>query len=200
MRLRYFFQIILVFIILSLLGIFYYKHFYTNKASSSNQTDPQEEFIVSENISNQLTDIEYNSTDDVGNTFYINAKKALVNIDDKKKNLVQMEGVISLIGIKNKGNIYIYSKNAIYNKISHDTSFYNNIEIQYLDNSINSENFDIFFSKKISKIYNNVICKSNNLNLYADNILIDMISGNIKFQMEDDLGKVKLIKKNELIN
>ena len=86
---------------------------------------------------------------------------------------------------------------AIYDKIYHDTFFFNNVRIEYLDNSILSENLDLLFTKKISKIYNNVIYNNNYLNLSTDKIIIDMITGDLKLEMNKKKEKVKLITKYE---
>ena len=56
--------------------------------------------------------------------------------------------------------------------------------MEYLNNSIFSENVDLFFLIKICKIYNNVSYKNKNLNLNTDKILIDMLTGDIKLEMK----------------
>ena len=199
MKLKFYLQTTVILIIISILVLFYYTFFKEqNFDTVKNKENLKEIESPSENqISNELNNLEYNATDKYGNTFYIYADKALIKLDDEKKNNVQMQGVVSVIGIKNKGNIYVYADRALYNKISHDTSFFDNIKIEYINNLITSENFDIFFTKQLSMIYNNVICQSNNLNLYADKIQINMISGDIKLQMLDSKKKVKLVAKNE---
>ena len=78
--------------------------------------------------------------------------------------------------------------------------FYDNVEIEYLGNSISANNLDLIFSEKISRIYNNVVYKNNKLNLSTDKVLIDMISGDIKLEMNKKNQKVKLISKHEHIN
>ena len=105
--------------------------------------------------------------------------------------------MISIINLKNKGIINVYSNDAIYDKVYHDTLFFNNVKIEYLDNSILSENLDLLFTKKISKIYNNVVYKNNYLNLNTDKIIIDMITGDLKLEMNNKKEKVKLITKYE---
>ena len=136
-----------------------------------------------------------NSTDEEGNTYYINAEKATVDQLNPDKNEVTMEGVISIISLKNKVPIIIYAKNATYNKINNNTYFYNDINIDYLDKSIYAENLDLIFTEKVSKVYNNVILNSDNFNLYTDRILIDMISGDVKLGVINNSEKVKFIKK-----
>ena len=61
-------------------------------------------------------------------------------------------------------------------------------------------NLDLIFSEKISRIYNNVVYKNNKLNLSTDKALFDMISGDIKLEMNKKNQKVKLISKYEHIN
>ena len=63
-----------------------------------------------------------------------------------------------------------------------------------------SENLDMIFTEKKSKIYNNVIYKSDNLILYTDEIFINHITGDIKLEMKNKNDKVKLTAKNEFIN
>ena len=66
----------------------------------------------------------------------------------------------------------IISKKAIYNKINHNTSFYEDVRIEYLDNLIVSQNLDVLFTDNLSTIYSNVSYKNNNLNLTTDIILM----------------------------
>ncbi len=201
MKLRLVFQAILIFSILTIIGIFYYKFFQNqeNIAFIDEKNELKEDILENE-ISSQLVNIEYNSIDSNGNTFYINAKKATVIAQDQMENKVNLDGVVSIINLKNKGFINVYSKKAIYDKVTNDTKFFNDVRIEYLDNIILSENLDILFSEKKSKIYNNVNVKNANLNLTTDNILIDMLTGDLKLKMNNNSEKIKLITKNELIN
>ena len=202
MSFKSYLQGLLVLIIGIIIIFFYYSFFYSKNKEMIKETKNtiKKEIYVNEEISNELTNIEYNSTDSNGNTFYINAKKAIIDFDNKEKNEVQMKGVTSIILLKNRGQIVVSSKNATYNKINHDTFFYNDVEITYLNNIIVAQNVDLKFSDKESVIYNNVIYKNNDLSLYSDKIFIDMLTGNIKLQMLDDTNKVKLIARNEFIN
>ncbi len=201
MRLNLIFQVILVLSILIIISILYYT-FLLNKDSKTQILSENVEQIddnLDNKISNELNNIEYNSIDKKGNTFYINAKRAIIELDENNNNSnkVKLEGVVSIINIKNKGIINVYSDNAIYDKVYHDTFFFNNVKIEYLNNSIFSENLDLLFTKKISKIYNNVVYKNNNLNLNTDKIIIDMTTGDIKLEMNNKKEKVKLITKYE---
>ena len=111
-----------------------------------------------------------------------------------------MKDVVAIINLKNKGIINIISSNAKYDRTSHDTLFYNSVNIEYLGNSIICENLDVLFSKNLSKVYNNVVFKNNNLELYTDIILVDLISGDIKLEMIEGSKKVRLKTKYNYVN
>ena len=202
MKLTSVFQIILIFLVILILGIFYYIFFVSNQASlnSVQNTDEKKFDGINKEIKNQLINIEYNSSDENGNTFYINAEKAIVETDNLDDNNVSLEGVVSIINLKEKGIINVYSKSALYNKINNNTYFFNKVKVEYLDNIIYSENLDIIFTDKTSKAYNNVILNNNKLNLTTDKIIIDMLTGDIKLEMDDNLKKVKLITDYEFAN
>ena len=202
MNLKITFQIILLVTILTIISIFLYSFFIVNE----NQGSEIENDIKNNNvsldtkISNELINIEYNSTDDDGNTYYLNAQKGIVEENEQIDNKIRLEGVIAVINLKNKGIINIYSKNAYYDKINHNTKFYEDVKIDYLDYSILSENLDILFTEKISNIYNNVTVTNNTSNLKSDKIFIDLISGDIKLQIDNNLKKIKLVTNYEFIN
>ena len=202
MNLKSVFQIILLFTIFTISGIFYYKFFATKDKKVELITENEEQLSskLEDKIESELINIEYNSSDSEGNTFYINAERAMVSKKDTKNNNINLEGVISIINLNNRGVINIYSKNAIYNKQNNNTLFFNDVKIEYLDNTIYSQNLDFMFTEKISKVYNNVVYKNNNLNLTTDKILIDMKTGDVKLEMINNYEKVKLVANYELIN
>ena len=202
MKLTSVFQIILIFLVILILGIFYYIFFVSNQVSLNSVEDIEEKKFdgINKEIKNQLINIEYNSSDENGNTFYINAERAIVETDNIDDNNVSLEGVVSIINLKEKGIINVYSKSALYNKINNNTYFFNKVRVEYLDNVIYSENLDIIFTDKTSKAYNNVILNNNKLNLTTDKIIIDMITGDIKLEMNDNLKKVKLITDYDFAN
>ena len=201
MNLRIFLQGFLLITIISILLAFYYSFLAGNSTNNDNASKNEKlsEINTDKKIANELTNVEYNSTDRYGNTFYLNAERAYISLEAKPDNKVNLESVVSIINLKNKGIINIYSQYATYDKLNHNTLFSENVKIEYLDNLIESENLDILFTKNISTIYSNVVYKNNNLNLSTDIILIDMESGDIKLKMLNN-NKVNLITKYEFIN
>ena len=203
MKLKLIFQTILILTIFIIIIAFYYTFFAEKNKDIENlsrldDTKKIETEIteINEKVASELTNIEYNSTDDKGNIYFINAKKAIIELEEQKNNQVKLEGVTSFINLKNKGVLNIYAKNAIYNKVSHDTLFYNGVKIEYLDNIITSQNFDLIFSKNLSNVYNNVVYKNKNSSLISDNIIIDMETGDIKIKMINKVKKVRFTNKS----
>ena len=188
-------QILILLAIMTLLSVFYY-YFKEQKSIDDDiskniifEKSKDNELNIEKNV-NKLINIEYNSYDEDGNTYYVIAQEAKINTKNDQKNIVELFKVISIINIKNKGEIYIYSENAKYNEINFNTSFYNNVRIEFMDNIITSQNLDLIFTEKISKIYNNVFFKNNKAKLNTDKILIDMLTGDIKMEMLKNGDKV----------
>ena len=104
--------------------------------------------------------------------------------------MLNLEGVVSIINLKNKGIINIYSNEAIYNKITHDTLFSNEVKIEYLNNVILSRNLDVKFSEKKSKYIISCFESSSDKSiLSADKISINMITGDIKMEWKIKIKK-----------
>ena len=81
MKKKFFFQAILFASIIAILIAFYYV-FLINKDENP-LIAKEENIILDTQVSNELINIEYNSIDSDGNTFYINAEKAIIEFKDQ---------------------------------------------------------------------------------------------------------------------
>ena len=158
---KYIFQIALVLIIISISILFYFNFLYQKKTTNSQSTLLLEEnqSEIQEDVSSNLVNIEYNSYDEDGNSFYLNAESATIKMQEtdlNEQNKVNLKGVVGVISLKEKGIVYIYAKNAIYNKITNDTYFFNDVRMEYINNKILSQNIDLIFSNKKAEVYNDV--------------------------------------------
>jgi len=163
-------------------------------------TDPIEELENIENDqwkiknlikqgTNQMNGIVYNSTYLDDNNYVIKAKFGEFSADDPS--LMLLTNVTGTIFLKNSEVIEISSEKARYDSVSYNTNFSENVLITFKDHQINSDNFDLFFDKKLSTIYNNIIYKNLNTILQADKIDIDLITKNSKIYMFDKSKKIK---------
>ena len=97
--------------------------------------------------------------------------------------------------MKKKKILSIISNEAIYNNSTYNTRFKDNINISYMQNSINSKNLDLDFQNNIVSIYNNVIYKGSQSEIKADNVKIDLISKKTTISMDNSSKKVEVVAK-----
>tara|TARA_Y100001935_G_scaffold59813_1_gene50045 strand:+ start:995 stop:1600 length:606 start_codon:yes stop_codon:yes gene_type:complete len=182
----------------------YLTFLYLNKNEFSKSVDSTElkkiqetqinEQIANSQISNQILDIAYKSSDDRGNIYEINSVSG--KIEDKNENVLILEDVKAKIIIKNYSTFLIKSGKAKYNKLNLNTHFFSNVNLYYLNHSIKSEDLFLKYIDKEIKISNNVVYKNQNNRLEADEIDLDMITKTSKIYMKDEKNKVKAFIKN----
>ena len=102
-----------LFAIIIILTYSFYKTYFNQEPISKVPRNIKDE-SVSENKSNMIHNIEYNTKDDAGNSYIIKSKKGELNLEDP--DLILMKGVTAVISMVNSTPIKIYSDNAIYNK------------------------------------------------------------------------------------
>ena len=182
----------------------YLTFLYLNKNEFSKSVDSTEletiketqinEQIANSQITNQILDIAYKSSDDRGNIYEINSVSG--KIEDKNENVLILEDVTAKIIIKNYSTFLIKSGKAKYNKLNLNTHFFSNVNLYYLNHSIKSEDLFLKYIDKEIEISNNVVYKNQNNRLKADEIDLDMITKTSKIYMKDEKNKVKAFIKN----
>jgi lipopolysaccharide export system protein LptC len=182
-----------LFAIIIILTYSFYKTYFNQEPISKVPRNIKDE-SVSENKSNMIHNIEYNTKDDAGNSYIIKSKKGELNLEDP--DLILMKGVTAVISMVNSTPIKIYSDNAIYNKSNYNTSFYDNVLVNYMVHNIASDNLDLLLEKNLATFSNNIIYKNLNTELEADKIEIDLITKKSKIFMDNKSKKVKIVKLN----
>ena len=195
---KIFIQILLVLIVLIIIGsIFYFYLFDQRKiienlkkretTQISTDKDKDDESVSSSIINN----IKYVSKDNEGNEYEIVAKKGEMNISNPE--VIYMTDVYAIISMKNLTSIYINSDYAIYNSQNYDTTFTNNVIINYITHKITGEKLDLSFQTNMAIMSKNVIYKNINTVLNADRLEIDLITKNSRIFMEDKYEKIKIL-------
>ena len=182
-----------LFAIIIILTYSFYKTYFNQEPISKVSKNIKDESI-SENKSNMIHNIEYNTKDDEGNSYIIKSKKGEFNLEDP--DLILMKDVTAVISMVNSTPIKIYSDNAIYNKSNYNTSFYGNVLVNYMVHNIASDNLDLLLEKNLATFSNNIIYKNLNTELEADKIEIDLITKKSKIFMDNKSKKVKIVKLN----
>ncbi len=105
-----------------------------------------------------------------------------------------MTNVTAFAYLKNNAPVKIVSKFADYNKTNHETSFYENVNLKYLNHDAKAENLDLLFIKNIILMYNNLVYINEDMKLLADKFLFNLETKDAKIFMDNTLEKVKVIK------
>ena len=183
---------VFLFLIIIIISVIFFKFYFkptelTKKNNSKiNNSDT--------NQNNLMSNIKYVAADKIGNEYIVKSK--LAEFDPNQPNLILMEEVKGVIQFTNSSPILISSDKAIYNKLNHDTKFFENVLAVYDDHKISSQNLELFFDKNLASISKKIIYKNLNTELRADRIEIDLVTKNSKILMDKKTKKVKVITLN----
>ena len=201
---KIFIQIILFLLIIFLIFYTYKIYFKNEKKVKINEIqNTQKENIINSNNSllkedeeapNLIKDLKYVSKDILGNEYIISSEYSTLNLE--KTNIINMEEVNATITMLDKEPIFVKSKFAIYDNETYETIFFDNVVINYLDNIVNSEKFEISVKDNFAQVSEKVIYQNPNIRLEADVIEIDLITKNSKIFMNEDYKKVNIFTKN----
>ena len=193
------FQYLLIFFLIIISAIFYFKYFSDHskepekKSSINIKNEKKLDLTKNEADKNEIQNLRYTSEDLQGNIYTITADSAQL-IDDNLSE-VQLFKVYAEIDQKNHETIFINSETANYNKLNNNTIFNGSVEMNYLDHKINAENLDLSFENNFVTLYEKVRYKDKISYMTADKVLIDLINKNTKIQMNDKNSNI-LVRSN----
>ena len=189
MRKKTFLQIVLFLLII----VFTFIFFYTYIKKDEKIVDIEK--INKETKTDIITDIEYLSKDDDGNTYIIKAKNGI--IDEENQDLIHLKNVKAEINFDMNKKIFITAIKATYNNDNFDTKFSENVKLSHNYHNLECNNIDLIFSENYAKLFGNVKYMNNFTKLLADQIEVDLISRKTKISMYDANNKVKIKHKND---
>ena len=193
------FQIFLYFLIFFFIGLLAFQYSLNEKAKDASFSENNIDLNSNTNTSsNTMSNIEYKSTDTIGNQYLIRAK--LGSISDEDSNVILMQDVKAEIQLDNSEKILISALSAEYNIVNYDTFFKEQTNIKYNEHNLNCNNADLIFKDHKIKLYSNINYSSLNTSLLADEIEIDLITKNLKVYMIDKNQKIKATFKNNVSN
>ena len=185
------FQLSLFFI--GLIIIFFTYFFNLEKKQPSDivtetETKENEEFL--EEGINRFENVEYKGIDNTGNKFTIGSQFA--EFKKEKPELIFMENVECFFTFKDNTVLLISSKKGIYNNISNDMQFSEDVKMDYLENTIFSDraNFNNYENQLL--IAGNVRGDGPTTNLKADELDFDLNTKDLKISMySEERVKIK---------
>tara|TARA_Y100000590_G_scaffold461161_1_gene622116 strand:+ start:1818 stop:2408 length:591 start_codon:yes stop_codon:yes gene_type:complete len=168
---------------------------YFKKEENIKETALEIEKIVGSEIDNEtgtlIKDLSYSFFDISGNYYELFSDFGKIDLNDSEK--IFMTNVKTLIYLKNSSPIKITAKNAIYNKVTHETNYYTNVKMTHLIHKATSDNLDISFENNKAWMYNNIIYNKPGTQLTADRLEIDLITKDTKIFMDNKSEKIKII-------
>ena len=153
----------------------------------------EKESLIDDETGTLIKDINYSFFDSSGNYYELFSEVGKVNINNSDK--IFMTNVVATIYLVDSSPVKITSKYANYNKINHETSFFENVKVTHLIHKATSENLDISFNDNLASMYNNIVYNKPGTNLTADRLEIDLITKNSKIFMDNKTEKIKIIDK-----
>ncbi len=183
---------VFLFLLIIIISVIFFK-FYFKPTNLTKEYDSKINNSDS-NQNNLMSNIKYFAADKIGNEYIVQSK--LAEFDPNQPNLIIMEDVTGVIQFTNSSPILISSDKAIYNKLNHDTKFFENVLAAYDDHKISSQNLELFFDKNLASISKKIIYKNLNTELRADRIEIDLVTKNSKILMDKKTKKVKVLTLN----
>ena len=153
----------------------------------------EKESLIDDETGTLIKDINYSFSDSSGNYYELLSEVGKVDINNSNK--IFMTNVVATIYLVDSSPVKITSKYANYNKINHETSFFENVKVTHLIHKATSENLDISFNDNLASMYNNIVYNKPGTNLKADRLEIDLITKNSKIFMDNKTEKIKIIDK-----
>ncbi len=181
------FQVILI---LSGLLLIFFTYFYNTKDSVTVKKTVEKEIIkTDEEGINTFEDIDYEGIDSSGNKFIINSEFA--NFSNDKPNIIYMQQIICRFFFKDGTTLRITSNRGIYDNISNDMEFEENVKMYYLENRLYADKANFLNSQNYLVIQKNVFGESEYGNLVADKLDFDLNEKKLKISMYNE-GKVNI--------
>jgi len=153
----------------------------------------EKKLLIDDETGTLIKDINYSFSDLSGNYYELRSKVGKIDINNPDK--IFMTNVVATIYLVDSSPLKITSNYANYNKINHETSFFENVNVTHLIHKATSENLDISFNDNLASMYNNIVYNKPGTNLKADRLEIDLITKNSKIFMDNKTEKIKIIDK-----
>ena len=134
-----------------------------------------------EKMANTFIDVQYSGLDRNGNRFIITSKYA--DFETDRSNIIRMEEVLCIFYFKDQTSMTVRSSHGIYNNVTDDMEFTENVKMNYLENVLFSEKANFFNVKKELTIEGDVKTKGPEGQLNADKLEFDLNSKKLKISM-----------------
>jgi len=137
----------------------------------------------SRNVST-FENIQYDGIDSNGNKFLINSEYA--EFENDKTNIIYMKKMVCRFFFKDGTVLRVTSNRGVYDNITDNMEFEENVKMYYLENRLFSEKASFVNSENYLLVEENVVAESPEGNLVADRLDFDLIEKKMKISMYNE--------------
>ena len=142
---------------------------------------------------NTFENVEYKGLYDMDKPFKVKSENAYILI--KNSDVVYMTNMHVTLHMDDGRVVIITSDKGIYNKVSYDCFFENNVKAIDGETTVLAENLDLLATEDSAAVYNNVFLTNDKGSLRADKVYYDFETKYYQISMfSDEKVKIKLIK------
>ena len=183
-----------LFSLLILISVYFYKNYLKPIKDSKKIVLNEDNENLPKNKSNLIKNLKYNVKFDDNSQYSISSKISELSYENEIE-IVKMQKATAIFIDKNNIPLIIKSDYATYNNLNYNSSFSQNVTVEYINHLIKSENLDLNFIENIIIVYNNVIYEGIHGFIKTDNATIDLITKNVEIFMNNSQNKVKITSK-----
>jgi len=152
-----------------------------------------EQITIDDTKTNTFKNVEYKGLYNFDNPFSIKSEIAHISVEEP--DVIHMTTVKASIIMKDGRSVIIISDKGIYNKITYDCFFEDNVKVTDGETVVFAENLNLLASKDTASIYNSVSITNDKGDLIADKIDYNFETQYYKISMFDNKRvKAKLIR------
>ena len=186
-------QLTLIFIGLFLIVATYFLYPKFNKKIVEKSIIEDRQVTMDDTKTNTFKNVEYKGFYNIDNPFSIKSEIAHVSVEEP--DIIYMTSVKASIIMKDGRLVVIISNKGIYNKITYDCFFEDNVKVTDGETVVFAENLNLLASKDTASIYNSVSITNDKGDLIADKIDYNFETKYYKISMFDNKRvKAKLIR------
>ena len=153
----------------------YYKEKNLNKTiiSTEKQNEIKKKIAAQTGGSETFSNIEYSGIDLAGNRYIIKSEKAFNDLENQEK--VNLTSVVATFYFKDDSTLKITSEKGLYNNLTLDINFYQNIVAIYEDSKLYAQKAEYSNIKNNLVISDNVKLENEEKGIiYADKLIFDI--------------------------
>ncbi len=156
---------------------------YKTYSDKTKKTEPLDKIKAETSTgTNSFTDIEYSGFDLTGNRYVLNAQRA--DFKTETPELINMKKVAAKFYLKDNSVLTIFSDRGIYNNVTLDMIFKENVKADYLTNTLLSDYMS--YSNSNAKLIATGNVRGESIEkgeFIADNLEYDLADKNLNFSM-----------------